>query len=119
MEPNIVDRLATDKTVTRRYDLTRDDRLRNFAEAERITPTATCRLPDWAFEGSCASTTYQKQLPVALRRSTPPAARRPILGGKVELRRTACILRIDGQDTQRAFASGAGPSPTDAREARR
>ena len=31
-------RVATDKTVTRRYDITRDDRLRNFVNAERITP---------------------------------------------------------------------------------
>src|SRR5438309_8327499 len=31
-------RLASDKTVTRRYDITNDDRLRNVVNAERITP---------------------------------------------------------------------------------
>ena len=31
-------RVASDTTVTRRYDITSDDRLRNFLNAERIAP---------------------------------------------------------------------------------
>lgn len=99
-------RLATDKTVTRRYDLTRDDRLRNFVEAERITPRGYISIAGWAFEGLRADD-IQKQFPIAL----PAIDARlriddPWLGGKIELQgNSLAILRIDGQDTQRAFAS--------------
>ena len=99
-------RLATDKTVTRRYDLTRDDRLRNFVEAERITPNSYVSIAGWAFEGLRADD-VQRQLPIAL----PAIDARlrledPLLGGTVELQGNSLdILRIDGQDTQRAFAS--------------
>ena len=99
-------RLASDKTVTRRYDLTRDDRLRSFVEAERITPDAYLSIAGWAFEGLRVDD-VQKQLPIAL----PAIDARlrlddPWLGGKIELQgNSLAILRIDGQDTQRAFAS--------------
>ena len=99
-------RLATDKTVTRRYDLTRDDRLRNFVEAERITPRSYISIAGWAFEGLRVDD-VQKQLPIAL----PAIDARlrledPLLGGQIELQgNSLAILRIDGQDTQRAFAS--------------
>ena len=99
-------RLASDKTVTRRYDLTRDDRLRNFVEAERITPNSYLSIAGWAFEGLRVDD-IQKQLPIAL----PAIDARlrlddPVLGGRVELQANSlAILRIDGQDTQRAFAS--------------
>ena len=99
-------RLASDKTVTRRYDLTRDDRLRNFVEAERITPRAYVSIAGWAFEGLRVGD-IQRQFPVAL----PAIDARlrlddPLLGGKIELQgNSLAILRIDGQDTQRAFAS--------------
>jgi LPS-assembly protein len=44
-------RLASDKTVTRRYDIIRDDRLRNFVNAERITPDSYISIAGWAFQG--------------------------------------------------------------------
>ncbi|MCY7398058.1 MAG: LPS assembly protein LptD, partial [Sphingomonas bacterium] len=99
-------RLASDKTVTRRYDLTRDDRLRSFVEAERITPNAYLSIAGWAFEGLRVDD-VQKQFPIAL----PAIDARlrlddPWLGGKIELQgNSLAILRLDGQDTQRAFAS--------------
>ena len=99
-------RLATDKTVTRRYDLTRDDRLRNFVEAERITPNSYLSIAGWAFEGLRADD-VQRQFPIVL----PAIDARlrlddPWLGGQIELQgNSLAILRIDGQDTQRAFAS--------------
>ncbi len=99
-------RVATDKTVTRRYDLTRDDRLRNFVEAERITPRGYISIAGWAFQGLRVDD-VQKQFPIVL----PAIDARfriddPWLGGKVELQgNSLSILRVDGQDTQRAFAS--------------
>jgi LPS-assembly protein len=99
-------RVATDKTVTRRYDITRDDRLRSFVNAERISPDSYISIAGWAFQGLRVDD-IQKQTPVAL----PAIDARvrlddPILGGKVELQgNSLSIIRIEGQDTQRAFAS--------------
>jgi LPS-assembly protein len=99
-------RWATDKTVTRRYDITRDDRLRNFINAERITPDSYISIAGWAFQGLRVDD-VQKQIPIAL----PAIDARvrlgdDVLGGKIELRANSLsIIRIEGQDTQRAFAS--------------
>lgn len=99
-------RVASDKTLTRRYDITRDDRLRNVVNAERISPNSYVSIAGWAFEGLRVDD-VQKQIPIALpaidaRFNLEP----PVLGGKVQLQANSlAILRIDGQDTQRAFAS--------------
>jgi LPS-assembly protein len=99
-------RWASDKTVTRRYDITRDDRLRNFINAERITPDSYVTIAGWAFQGLRVDD-VQKQIPIAL----PAIDARVrlgdnILGGKVELQANSLsIIRVEGQDTQRAFAS--------------
>jgi LPS-assembly protein len=97
-------RVATDKTVTQRYDITRDDRLRSFVNAERISPTSYVSIAGWAFQGLRVDD-VQKQIPIAL----PAIDARfrldgPVIGGNVELQANSlAILRIDGQDTQRAF----------------
>jgi LPS-assembly protein len=99
-------RAATDKTVARRYDITRDDRLRNFISAERIDMDSYVAIEGWAFQG-LRSTDTQERIPIAL----PAIDARlrlddPVLGGRVELQANSlAILRIEGQDTQRAFAS--------------
>jgi LPS-assembly protein len=99
-------RAATDKTVARRYDITRDDRLRNFVSAERIDLDSYIAIEGWAFQG-LRSTDTQETIPIAL----PAIDARvrlddPVLGGKVEVQANSlAILRIEGQDTQRAFAS--------------
>jgi LPS-assembly protein len=99
-------RAATDKTVTRRYDLTRDDRLRNVINAERISPNSYITIAGWAFQGLRA-TDDQESIPIAL----PALDARfrlgdPVMGGKIELQANSLsIVRIEGQDTQRAFAS--------------
>ena len=99
-------RAATDKTVARQYDITRDDRLRSFINAERIDLDSYVSIEGWAFQG-LRSTDEQDRIPIAL----PALDARlrldePVLGGRVELQANSlAILRIDGQDTQRAFAS--------------
>jgi len=99
-------RWATDKTVTRRYDLTRDDRLRNVINVERIDPHSYISIAGWAFEG-LRFDDRQQQIPIAL----PAIDARyrttdPIVGGNIELQGNSLfITRIEGQDTQRAFAS--------------
>ena len=97
-------RAATDKTVTRRYDLTRDDRLRSFLDLERIDRNSYVSIAAWAFQGLRVDD-KQKTIPIAL----PAIDARlrlanPILGGRIELQANSlAITRIDGQDTQRAF----------------
>ena len=99
-------RAATDKTMTRRYDITRDDRLRNVVNAERISPNSYITIAGWAFQGLRAND-EQDRIPIAL----PAIDARfrladPIVGGKIELQANSLsILRVEGQDTQRAFAS--------------
>jgi LPS-assembly protein len=99
-------RAASDKTVTRRYDITRDDRLRNVINAERISPNSYITIAGWAFQGLRADD-EQDRIPIAL----PAIDARfrvgePILGGNIEVQANSLsILRLDGQDTQRAFAS--------------
>ncbi len=99
-------RAASDKTVTRRYDISRDDVLRNFIDVERIDRTSYISIAAWAFQGLRVDD-VQKQIPIALpaldARFILPT---PILGGKLLVQANSlAILRIDGQDTQRAFAS--------------
>ncbi|MCJ8190036.1 LPS-assembly protein LptD [Sphingomicrobium aestuariivivum] len=98
-------RWATDKTVTRRFDLTRDDRLRNVIEVERLDTDSYLSIAGWAFQGLRVDD-VQSEIPIAL----PAIDARwrledPLAGGRVELRgNSLAILRRDGQDTQRAFA---------------
>jgi LPS-assembly protein len=98
-------RYVTDRTFLRRYDISRDSRLRSFVEAERITSDSYVSIAGWAFQG-LRVTDVAGQQPVALpaidARWRPSAK---IWGGQVELQANSlAILRTEGQDTQRAFA---------------
>ena len=99
-------RYVTDRTFLRRYDISRDDRLRSMVDAERITPNSYVSIAGWAFQG-LRITDIAGQQPIAL----PAIDARwrladPWLGGRIELQANSlAILRPEGQDTQRAFAS--------------
>jgi LPS-assembly protein len=99
-------RFATDETLTRRYDITHDDRLRSVINVERISPNSYVSIAGWAFQGLRVDD-IQKRIPIALpaidaRFKLEP----PVLGGSLELQANSLsILRVEGQDTQRAFAS--------------
>ncbi|HET6536197.1 MAG TPA: LPS assembly protein LptD [Sphingomicrobium sp.] len=98
-------RVASDKTLTRRYDITNDDRLRNVVKAERISPDSYISIAGWAFEGLRADD-RQKQIPIALPAIDARFRKEDIAGGKLEIQANSLsILRIEGQDTQRAFLS--------------
>ncbi len=98
-------RAATDKTVTRRYDLTNDDRLRNVINAERITPDSYISIAGWAFQGLRVDD-RQKTIPIALPAIDARFRVGDVAGGKIELQANSLSLyRVEGQDTQRAFAS--------------
>lgn len=100
-------RRATDRTFLRRYDISRDDRLRSLIDVERIDGDSYLSIAGYATQ-TMQSTRDQGQLPIAL----PAIDYRhrfadPVLGGKIETQLNALALtRTDGQDTQRMFASG-------------
>lgn len=98
-------RAASDKTMTRRYDITNDDRLRNVINVERIDADSYITIAGWAFEG-LQEEDHQKQIPIALPAIDARFRMEDVLGGTLQLQgNSLSILRIQGQDTQRAFAA--------------
>jgi LPS-assembly protein len=99
-------RLASDRTFLRRYDISRDDRLRSTIDLERIGTNSYLSLAGWATQ-TLRVGDRQGLVPVALpvldyRLRLPD----PVLGGRFELQANSlAITRTSGQDTQRAFAS--------------
>lgn len=99
-------RLTTDRTFLRRYDISREDRLRSVVEAERIDDNSYLSIAGWAVQ-TLRVNDVQSQQPIAL----PIIDYRyrltdPLLGGRIELQANSLALaRTEGQDTQRAFAS--------------
>ncbi|WOE74257.1 LPS-assembly protein LptD [Alterisphingorhabdus coralli] len=99
-------RVATDRTFLRRYDISRDDRLRSTFRAERIDSDSYFSLQGWATQ-TLRVDDPQGQVPIAL----PIVDFRqrmddPVAGGQFEFRvNSLAIARTEGQDTQRAFAS--------------
>ena len=98
-------RLASDRTFLRRYDITREDRLRSTVEVERIDDNSYLSIAGWATQALLVPIP-QGQVPIALplidyRRRIED----PLLGGQIELQANSlAITRTSGQDTQRAFA---------------
>jgi LPS-assembly protein len=99
-------RYASDRTFLRRYDISRDDRLRSTFAAERIGDNSYFSLAGWAVQTLRVSD-RQGLTPIAL----PEIDYRlrmdaPIVGGTIQLQANSlAISRTEGQDTQRAFSS--------------
>ena len=99
-------RLTTDRTFMRRYDISRDDRLRNNIRVERIDENSYFSINGWAVQTLRIGDRQGLQpfvLPeIDYRRRFSDG----VVGGRVELQlNTLEIGRSGGQDTQRAFAS--------------
>ncbi len=98
-------RRATDRTFLRRYDISRDDRLRSTVNLERISDSSYFSVAGWATQ-TLRLNQPQGEVPIAL----PVIDYRkrlddPVFGGRLELQaNTLAIMRDVGQDTQRAFA---------------
>jgi len=98
-------RVASDRTFLRRYDISRDDRLRSTLEAERIDDNSYLSIAGWATQLLLVQGD-QGLVPMAL----PAIDYRlnladPVLGGRLQLQANSlAITRSEGQDTQRAFA---------------
>ena len=98
-------RYASDRTFLRRYDISRDDRLRSMIDVERIGDRSFLSIAGWATQ-TMRINDRQSEVPIAL----PAVDYRlrltdPLAGGRVELQANSlAITRQDGQDTQRVFA---------------
>jgi len=99
-------RLTSDRTFLRRYDISRDDRLRNNIRVERIDEDSYFAINGWAVQTLRAGERQGLQpfvLPeIDYRRRLDDG----VVGGHFELQvNTLALGRLDGQDTQRAFTS--------------
>src|SRR5690606_22367613 len=94
-------RVASDRTFLRRYDISRDDRLRSTVNLERIDDDSYFSIAGWVTQAVLVPQA-QGLVPVALpaidyrrRLSTP------VLGGTIDLQANSlAITRTQGQDTQ-------------------
>ncbi len=99
-------RYASDRTFLRRYDISRDDRLRSTFAAERIDDKSYFSLGGWAVQ-TLRTGDRQGLAPIAL----PEIDYRqrmdaPVVGGTIQLQANSLAIgRTEGQDTQRAFAA--------------
>ena len=99
-------RIVSDRTFLRRYDISDDDSLRSTINAERFSDSSYFSIAGWAFQ-TLRSNDPQNRVPIAL----PVIDYRKrfadsVLGGRVQLQANSlAIERVEGQDTQRAFAS--------------
>lgn len=98
-------RVSSDRTFLRRYDISRDDRLRSTINLERIDDNSYFSLAGWATQ-TLRIAADQGQVPLAL-----PAIdyrhilKNKVLGGNLQFQaNTLSLIRDEGQDTQRAFA---------------
>lgn len=99
-------RLVTDRTFLRRYDISRDDRLRTTVQVERIDPDSYLSIAGWAVQ-TLRLDDRQGLQPVALPEiDYRRIFRDALLGGNVQIQvNSLAIGRDAGQDTQRAFAN--------------
>ncbi len=99
-------RIATDRTFLRRYDISRDDRLRSTFTVARHSADSYLTVQGWAVQ-TLRGTEAQGAQPLALplidyRRRFENAP----LGGLLTVQaNTLALTRSEGQDTQRAFVS--------------
>ena len=99
-------RVTTDRTFLRRYDISRDDRLRSTVRVERIGTDSYFSIAGWSVQ-TLRVNDRQGLQPIALpeidyRRRFDDG----LIGGRFEMQlNTLALTRVDGQDSQRAFAS--------------
>ncbi len=97
-------RLTTDRTFLRRYDISRDDRLRSTTALERIDANSYFSLTGWAVQ-TLRINDDQGMQPIALPELDYRRRFNDLAGGRLEVQlNSLAIGRRDGQDTQRAFA---------------
>lgn len=98
-------RIASDQTFLRRYDISREDRLRSNLRVERIDRNSYFAINGWAVQTLRVGDNQDSQ-PIALPEIDYRRRIEAVAGGVVQLQLNSLGLwRDEGQDTQRAFAS--------------
>ncbi len=99
-------RVVADRTFLRRYDISRDDRLRTTVAVERVDADSYLSIAGWAVQ-TLRLNDSQKLQPIALPEiDYRRIFRNALLGGNVQVQvNSLAITRDAGQDTQRAFAN--------------
>nr|WP_277991207.1 LPS assembly protein LptD [Sphingomonas panni] len=96
-------RYTTDQTFLRRYDISRDDRLRNNISVERIDRDSMLSISGWAVQTLRVGDDQGMQ-PIALPEIDYRRRFNGLLGGVAQVQlNTLALTRTEGQDTQRAF----------------
>ncbi len=99
-------RIATDRTFLRRYDISRDDRLRNNVRVERIDQDSYFSINAWAVQTLRVGERQGLQPFVLPELDYRRRMDDGVIGGRFEFEvNTLAIARSDGQDSQRAFTS--------------
>lgn len=99
-------RATTDDSFLRRYEISRDTSLRNFARTQKHTASSFFSVGGWAFQG-LALDDDQGLIPLAL--PIVDYTYRPgmVAGGRVSLdASSATVMRADGMDSFRLTAGG-------------
>lgn len=98
-------RYTTDQTFLRRYDISRDDRLRNNVTVERIDRDSMLSISGWAVQTLRVGDNQGMQ-PIALPEIDYRRRFNGLLGGVAQVQlNTLALSRSEGQDTQRAFVA--------------
>lgn len=98
-------RYTTDQTFLRRYDISRDDRLRNNVSVERIDRDSMLSISGWAVQTLRVGDDQGMQ-PIALPEIDYRRRFNGLLGGVAQVQlNTLALTRTEGQDTQRAFVA--------------
>lgn len=98
-------RLASDRTFLRRYDISRDDRLRSTLAVERVGGSSYFTIAGWAVQTLRVDDKQGQQAIAFPALDFRQRLIEPIFAGKVELQvNSLALTRTAGQDTQRAFA---------------
>ena len=99
-------RATTDRTFLRRYDISRDDRLRSTVAVERVDADSYLSIAGWGVQTLRLNDTQGLQ-PIALPEiDYRRIFRNAVFGGNVQVQlNSLAITRDAGQDTQRAFAN--------------
>lgn len=100
-------RVATDRTFLRRYDISRDDRLRSTFTLARNGGSSYLTIAGWAVQTLRANDNQGAQAIALPAIDFRQRLTDPWLGGSALIQlNTLALTRTDGQDTQRLFVSG-------------
>ena len=99
-------RIASDRTFLRRYDISRDDRLRSTFTLARNGGSSYLTISGWGVQTLRVNDSQGQQAIALPAIDFRQRISDPWLGGQMVLQlNTLALTRTDGQDTQRLFAS--------------